>query len=112
MTAQHGASRAPLLETKLNTVTASSALAFRVVVHNGGTSSDSNVEIVLTIARPRRQGGPMTYQVTVGSIPANKTRTVIFSKLGAIPFATSTSLTVSVPSVTQKLYPVIFALPR
>jgi len=109
--AQHGASRAPLLTGSLNTVVATNALAFRVVIHNDGEATEGQVHVVLQIARSAAQGGPTVHQMTVAKLPPHNTRAVTFQKLGAVPFATKTTVVVSVPGANSKVYPVIFALP-
>jgi hypothetical protein len=100
-----------LTPTKLNTVTASTALGFRVKVRNQGTSYKTYVTVTLTMNRPARAGGPLVTQETLGVIAANQTKTVTFDHLGNVPFATPTNLTVKASNGKAKVYPVIFSLP-
>jgi hypothetical protein len=101
----------PLGTAKLNVVTASTALGFRVKVRNQGASLTTPVIVTLTIDRRVSMGGPEIQQETLGVIPAHVTKIVTFNHLGEVPFATRTNLTVSLPSGANKVYPVIFSLP-
>jgi hypothetical protein len=102
---------AALTTSKLNVVTASSALGFRVKVRNEGSSLTTPVTVTLTIDRRVTMGGPVIHQETLGVIPAHTTKTVTFTHLGDVPFASQTSLTVRLPSGASKVFPVIFSLP-
>ncbi len=100
----------PLSRTSLNTVTASTALGFRVEVRNEGTTPAANVTVTVTIAR-KHLGGPISHAKTLATIAPRQTRTVTFSNLGPVPFASQTQLKVNVRAGATKTYPVIFSLP-
>jgi hypothetical protein len=109
---QRGPSKGRLDATNLNVVTASSALAFRVVVHNQSASQQTHVRVILMISRSGQRGSPpIVHTVSVGTVPAKNTRAVTFKHLGAIPFAARTNLSVAVPHGEGRVYPVIFSLP-
>jgi hypothetical protein len=103
----------------LTTVTATTTLAFEVVVHNGGDSQEVHIPVTLTIDRPQPQGGPITKTQTLDVINPGEDKTLTFSNLGQVPFASQVNLTVdiaTVPGETNKAnnsgtYPVIFSLP-
>jgi hypothetical protein len=115
VTAQPGGE---VLLSTLTTVTATTTLAFEVTVHNGGDSQEVQIPVTLTIA-PAPQGGPITKTQTIDVINPGEDKTLTFSNLGQVPFASQTNVTVdvaTVPGETNKSnnstsYPVIFSLP-
>jgi hypothetical protein len=100
----------PLTPTKLTTVTASTVLAFKVQIHNATADSKSHLFVTLTIDRHGFGGGPIVLTRVLNALPANRTKTVTFSHIGTVPFASKTSLTVYTASGSHVAYPVIFAL--
>lgn len=108
-----------LSTTTLTTVTATTTLAFDVVVTDSGSSQEVHVPVTLTIDRPQAQGGPITKTQTIDVINPNESKTLTFSNLGQVPFASQTTITVdvaTVPGEVNKLnntgaYQVIFSLP-
>jgi hypothetical protein len=108
-----------LSATTLTTVTATTDLAFDVVIHNGGDSQEVRIPVTLTIDRPQAQGGPITKTETIDVINPGEDKTVTFSSLGQVPFASQTKVTVDVATVPGEVnkanntsqYPVIFSLP-
>ena len=103
----------------LTTVTATTALAFQVDVHNGGNFQEVQIPVTLTIDRPTSQGGPIVKTQTIQLIDPGQDQTLTFSNLGQVPFASQTTVKVdvaTVPGETNKTnnsaqYPVIFSLP-
>jgi hypothetical protein len=106
---QHG--QAALDAQKLNTVIASTGLAFQVKVANPASSRETNVQVVLSISRPTGQGGPIVEQQTLATIGAHGSATVTFDRVGEVPFAEKTSIRVALPTGETRSYPVVFALP-
>jgi hypothetical protein len=108
-----------LSTSTLTTVTATTTLAFDVVVTDSGSSQEVQVPVTLTIDRPQAQGGPITKTQTIDVINPSESKTLTFSNLGQVPFASQTTITVdvaTVPGEVNKLnntaaYQVIFSLP-
>jgi hypothetical protein len=103
----------------LNTVTATTALAFDVTVHDGGDAQEVQIPVTLTIDRPSAQGGPIVKTQTIQLIDPGQDVTVTFNNLGEVPFASQTTVKVDVAAVPGEVrkdnnsarYPVIFSLP-
>jgi hypothetical protein len=97
-----------------NTVVASQDLAFEVVVEDSGDSQEVRVEVTLTI----QQSPPITKKQTIAVINAGQQKTVTFRNLGAVQFATKTTVKVDIKAVPNEEnldnnsaeYPVIFSL--
>jgi hypothetical protein len=108
-----------LSASRLTTVTATTDLAFAVVVENGGNSQEVQIPVTLTIDRPQAQGGPIVKTQTIDVINPGESKTVSFGSLGQVPFASQTKVTVDVKAVPGEhntanntaTYPVIFSLP-
>jgi len=104
---------------KLNTVTTSSSLVFRVTIHDGGNFQEVQIKVQLTIGSPQQQGGPINRTSTVQLIDPGDDQSVLFGNLGQVPFDSQTTVTVNVASVCGETnlanntasYNVIFSLP-
>ncbi len=104
-----------LSETTLNTVTASTDLAFVVTVHDGGDSQEVGIKVTLTIPK---SSGSIVRTKTIAVINPGQDTTVTFSDLGGVPFAKQTSVDIAVAPVPSEKdstnnrasYPVIFSL--
>jgi len=105
--------------SSLTTVTATTDLAFSVVVENGGDAQEVQIPVTLTIDRPQAQGGPITKTQTIDVINPGESKTLSFGNLGQVPFASQTKVTVDVKAVpgetntsnNSATYNVIFSLP-
>jgi CARDB len=108
-----------LSASSLTTVTATTDLAFTVVVENGGDSQEVQIPVTLTIDRPQAQGGPIVRTQRIDVINPGESKTVSFGNLGQVPFASQTTVRVDVKAVPGETntannsysYPVIFSLP-
>jgi CARDB len=117
VTAQPGAQLLSL--SSVTTVTATTDLAFSVVVENGGDSQEVQIPVTLTIDRPQAQGGPIVKTQTIDVINPGESKTLSFSSLGQVPFASATKVHVDVKAVPGEnnlsnnsyVYNVIFSLP-
>jgi hypothetical protein len=117
VTAQPGAQVLSL--SSVTTVTATTDLAFSVVVENGGDSQEVQIPVTLTIDRPQGQGGPIVKTQTIDVINPGESKTLTFSNLGQVPFASATKVHVDVKKVPGEnnlsnnsyVYNVIFSLP-
>jgi hypothetical protein len=98
-----------------NTVVASQDLGFEVVVRDSGDSQEVRVEVKLTI---QQSPAPITKTQTIDVINAGQEKAVRFTNLGAVQFATKTTVKVDVKAVPGEAnldnntasYPVIFSL--
>jgi len=103
------------LNTTENTVTATTDLAFDVTVADSGDSQEVQIKVTLTI---EKTGNPITRTQTIDLINPGEQKTVRFSDLGQVPFATKTNVKVDVQPVpgekntgnNSATYPVIFTL--
>ena len=106
-----------LSPTTLTTVTATTTLAFDVVVQDSGGSQEVQIPVTLTIDRPQGQGGPITKTQSIDVINPGESKTLTFGNLGQVPFASQVTVDVaSVPGETNvannsATYQVIFSLP-
>lgn len=108
-----------LSASTLTTVTATTDLAFSVVVENGGDSQEVQIPVTLTVDRPQAQGGPIVKTQTIDVINPGESKTLSFGNLGQVPFASQTTVRVDVKAVPGETntsnnsasYPVIFSLP-
>ena len=104
-----------LSTSTLNTVTATTDLAFAVTVHDGGDSQEVGIKVTLTIQKP---GGAIVKTKTIQVINPGADKTLTFTDLGGVPFARNTTLDVDVAPVPHEQdatnnkasYPVIFSL--
>lgn len=100
----------------LNKIVATTDLAFEVVFQNSGDSTETGVEVELTI---QKETEPLTRTKRVDlTEPGEQTR-VVFTNIGVVPFVQRTTLQVSVKPVPGESnagnntaeYPVIFSYP-
>jgi hypothetical protein len=80
----------------VNTVTASTDLAFQVAVQDSGSFQEFSVKVTLTIAKTPKS---IVQSKTLDVINAGETKTLTFSDLGAPPFGVPTTLKVDVQPV-------------
>ena len=101
-----------LAHGQLNTVVATTALAFRVAVRNESGVA-RRPKVTLRINRGTL-GGPVIVTRTLGLVRPHETGSVIFSKLGNMAFAQNNKLIVRVSGHAARtrfaVYSVIFAL--
>lgn len=98
-----------------NIVTAGTDLAFAVTVEDTGDSQEVQIKVTLTI---EQQPSPIVATKTIDSINPGESKTVTFSDLGQVAFATETTVKVDVQPVEGEAnadnnsasYPVIFSL--
>lgn len=98
-----------------NTVVASQDLGFAVTVQDTGDSQEVRIEVTLTI---QQRPSPITKKQTIDVINPGQQKTVTFRNLGAVQFATKTTLKVDVKAVPNETnldnnsaeYTVIFSL--
>ncbi len=102
---------------QLNTVTATTELAFDVVVKDSGESQEVAIPVTLTIEQGT--GKPIVKTQEIDLINPGEEQTVTFDGLGEVRFATQTTLKVDVAPVAGEVvkennsaqYSVIFSLP-
>ena len=98
-----------------NIVTAGTDLAFAVTVEDTGDHQEVQIKVTLTI---EQQPSPIVATKTIDSINPGESKTVTFSDLGQVAFATKTTVKVDVQPVEGEAnadnnsasYPVIFSL--
>ncbi len=98
-----------------NTVTATSDLRFAVSIQNTGRAAVRHVQVTL---RVQQSPSPIALSRTAGVIRPGRQRTIVFSNLGQVQFATRTTIRVSIVPVLGEgnvanntaTYPVIFSL--
>ncbi len=103
-----------LSTSTLNTITASTNLAFRVAVKDTGSSQEVRIPVAVTI----KANPPIVRRATIASIDPGETKTVTISDIGEPPFS-RTTITVAVKPVKQEktktnnsaVYPAIFSVP-
>lgn len=99
----------------VNTVTASTDLAFQVAVQDSGDFQESFVKVVLTISKTPK---PITVTRTIDLINAGETKNVTFANLPSPPFGVPTTVKVDIQPVPGEKtisnnsaeYKVIFSL--
>jgi hypothetical protein len=100
----------------LNTVTATTDLAFAVTVNDSGNFQEVQIPVTLTI---EKAGSPIVQTQTIQLINPSEQKVITFTNLGSVPFATQTTVKVDVKPVPGEVniannsaqYPVIFSLP-
>jgi len=105
-----------LSTSNLNTVTATTDLAFAVTVQDSGNFLEANIPVTLTIVKG---SSPIVKTQTIQSISPNEQKVITFTGLGQVPFATQTTVKIDVKPVpceanksnNSAQYPVIFSLP-
>ena len=98
-----------------NIVTAGTDLAFAVTIEDTGDHQEVQIKVTLTIDQ---QPSPIVATKTVDSINPGESKTVTFTDLGQVAFATRTTVKVDVQPVEGEAnadnnsaeYPVIFSL--
>jgi hypothetical protein len=107
---------ATLSPTELNEIVATTDLSFQVVFENSGDSTETGVQVTLTI---QKSPEPIVRRQTVGITEEGQEKTVVFRNISNVPFVRRTTLQVEVNEVPgeQNLtnntaeYPVIFSYP-
>ena len=97
-----------------NIVTAGTDLAFAVTIEDTGDAQEVQIKVTLTI---EQQPSPIVATKTIDSINPGESKTVTFSDLGQVAFATETTVKVDVQPVEGEAnadnnsasYPVIFS---
>jgi hypothetical protein len=100
----------------LNEIVATTDLSFQVAFENSGDSTETGVQVTLTI---QKSPEPIVRRQTVDITEPNQERTVVFRNISNVPFVRRTQLQVEVNEVPgeQNLsnntaaYPVIFSYP-
>ena len=98
-----------------NIVTAGTDLAFAVTIEDTGDNQEVQIKVTLTI---QQQPSPIVATKTIDVINPGESKTVTFSDLGQVAFATKTTVKVDVQPVEGEAntdnnsaeYPVIFSL--
>jgi hypothetical protein len=107
---------AVLSTDELNEIVATTDLGFEVTFENSGDSTETGVQVTLTI---QKSPEPIVRRQTVDVTEPNQTERVVFRNISNVPFVQRTSLQVEVGQVPteQNLenntaeYPVIFSYP-
>lgn len=100
----------------LNKIVATTDLSFEVVFENSGDSTETGIEVELTI---QKETEPLTRTQRVDLTEPGEQTTVTFKNVGPVPFVQRTTLQVSVKPVPSEKntanntaeYPVIFSYP-
>ncbi|HVW88810.1 MAG TPA: hypothetical protein VHC01_05030 [Gaiellaceae bacterium] len=98
----------------VNTINATTSLAFDVTVHNGGNFQEVGIKVTLTI----QQSPVISKTQTIRLIDPGQDKTITFTNLGQVKFATKENVNVDVAPVpgeqttsnNKATYPVIFSL--
>ena len=101
---------------ELNEIVATTDLAFEVTFENSGDSTETGVQVTLTI---QKSPEPIVRRQTVDVTEPNQTERVVFRNISNVPFVQRTSLQVEVGQVPNEQnlqnntseYPVIFSYP-
>jgi hypothetical protein len=107
---------AVLSTDELNEIVATTDLGFEVTFENSGDSTETGVQVTLTI---QKSPEPIVRRQTVDVTEPNQQERVVFRNIGNVPFVQRTSLQVEINQVPgeQNLanntaeYPVIFSYP-
>jgi hypothetical protein len=107
---------ATLSTSQLNEIVATTDLGFQVTFENSGDSTETGVQVTLTI---QKSPEPIVRRQTVDLTEPGQQKTVTFSNIGNVPFVQRTSLQVEVNEVPGEKnlanntseYPVIFSYP-
>jgi hypothetical protein len=110
------ASGKTLSTDQLNEIVATTDLAFEVTFENSGDSTETGVQVTLTI---QKSPEPIVRRQTVDVTEPGQEKTVVFRNIGNVPFVQRTSLQVEVGEVPGEKnlsnntaeYPVIFSYP-
>jgi hypothetical protein len=107
---------AALSPDQLNEIVATTDLGFQVTFENSGDSTETGVQVTLTI---QKSPEPIVRRQTVDLTEPGQQKTVTFSNIGNVPFVQRTTLQVEVNEVPGEKnlsnntaeYPVIFSYP-
>jgi hypothetical protein len=107
---------ATLSTDQLNEIVATTDLSFQVTFENSGDSTETGVQVTLTI---QKSPEPIVRRQTIDLTEPGQQKTVTFSNIGNVPFVQRTSLQVEVNEVPGEKnlqnntaeYPVIFSYP-
>ena len=107
---------ATLTPDDVNNIIATTDLAFQVTFENSGDSTETGVQVTLTI---QKSPEPIVRRQTVDVTEAKQQRTIVFRNISNVPFVRRTALQVEVGEVPAEEnlsnntaeYPVIFSYP-
>jgi hypothetical protein len=107
---------ATLSPDELNEIVATTDLSFQVTFENSGDSTETGVQVTLTI---QKSPEPIVRRQTVDVTEPGQQKTVVFRNIGNVPFVRRTSLQVEINEVQGESnlanntaeYPVIFSYP-
>jgi len=107
---------ATLSADELNEIVATTDLSFEVLFENSGDSTETGVQVTLTI---QKSPEPIVRRQTVGVTEPKQEKTVVFRNIGNVPFVRRTTLSVEIKPVPGETkvdnnsaeYPVIFSYP-
>jgi hypothetical protein len=107
---------ATLSPDELNEIVATTDLSFQVVFENSGDSTETGVQVTLTI---QKSPEPIVRRQTVDVTEPGQEKTVVFRNISNVPFVRRTALQVEVNEVPNETvltnntaeYPVIFSYP-
>jgi hypothetical protein len=107
---------ATLSADELNEIVATTDLSFEVLFENSGDSTETGVQVTLTI---QKSPEPIVRRQTVGVTEPKQDKTVVFRNIGNVPFVRRTTLSVEIKPVpgenkvdnNSAEYPVIFSYP-
>jgi hypothetical protein len=107
---------AVLSADELNEIVATTDLGFEVTIENSGDSTETGVQVTLTIQKTPE---PIVRRQTVDVTEPNQQERVVFRNISNVPFVQRTSLQVEVGQVPSEQnlsnntaeYPVIFSYP-
>jgi hypothetical protein len=107
---------ATLSPDELNEIVATTDLSFQVVLENSGDSTETGVQVTLTI---QKSPEPIVRRQTIDVTEPKQQKTVVFRNIGNVPFVRRTTLSVEIKPVPgeEKVdnnsaeYPVIFSYP-
>jgi hypothetical protein len=107
---------ATLSPDDLNEIVATTDLSFQVVFENSGDSTETGVQVTLTI---QKSPEPIVRRQTVDVTEAKQQKTVVFRNISNVPFVRRTALQVEINEVLGEEnlanntaeYPVIFSYP-
>jgi hypothetical protein len=107
---------ATLSPDELNEIVATTDLSFQVTFENSGDSTETGVQVTLTI---QKSPEPIVRRQTVDVTEPGQDKTVVFRNISNVPFVRRTALQVEVNEVPSETnlanntaeYPVIFSYP-
>lgn len=97
-----------LRPAKLNVVFSAGFIGLRIELRDGGSAPARHVAVKLSIRRGAGSS-PLVRSETLGAVGPGQTATLTFSRVGMVPFAMQTSLSIEVTGQNH-VYPVVFAL--